>query len=113
MATPTTDEARDQALDMITQVQEAGLRLAGSVAESWATVLRSVPNVVPGVAGATAGADGPASALPRTAIEAVDRFYDTGVQVLEAQRSAIHHVLGAVAPTLRPLGVVTPPSARR
>ncbi|PVZ09625.1 hypothetical protein [Actinomycetospora cinnamomea] len=115
MATPTADETRDQALDMITQVQEAGLRLAGSVAESWATVLRSLPGLAPGVADgpATAATAANATALPRTAAEAVDRFYDTGVQVLEAQRSAVHHALGAVAPALRPLTVVTPPAARR
>ena len=35
--------------------------------------------------------------VPHTAVEAVDRFYDTGVQLLEAQRSAAHHVLGAMA----------------
>jgi hypothetical protein len=115
MATPTADEAREQALDMITQVQEAGLRLAGAVAESWTSVLRGVPGLVPGAetpAGATAAST--AAGLPRSAAEAVDRFYDTGVQVLEAQRSAVHHVLGATAPALlRPLTVVTPPAARR
>jgi hypothetical protein len=119
MATPTADptieSAREQALDMITQVQEAGLRLAGAVAESWTSVLRGVPGLVPGGADAPAGATATtAGALPRSAAEAVDRFYDTGVQVLEAQRSAVHHVLGATAPALlRPLTVVTPPAARR
>lgn len=122
MATPTADptieSAREQALDMITQVQEAGLRLAGAVAESWTSVLRGVPGLVPGAADAPAGATGAglptAAGLPRSAAEAVDRFYDTGVQVLEAQRSAVHHVLGATAPALlRPLTVVTPPAARR
>ena len=119
MATPTADPtieaARDQALDMFTQVQEAGLRLAGTVAETWASVLRSAPGLVPG-AGAPLAADVPAAGapgLPSSALEAVDRFYDTGVQVLEAQRAAVHHVLGAVAPALRPLTVVTPPFAHR
>jgi hypothetical protein len=113
MATPTADEAREQAFDMITQVQEAGLRLAGSVAESWAAVLRSLPGLAPGLADGPATTAAGATGLPRTAAEAVDRFYDTGVQVLEAQRSAVHHALGAVGPALRPLTVVTPPATRR
>jgi hypothetical protein len=114
MATPTADEAREQALDMITQAQEAGLRLAGAVAESWTSVLRGVPGLVPGGDGAAGATAATAAGLPRSAAEAVDRFYDTGVQVLEAQRSAVHHVLGATAPALlRPLTVVTPPAARR
>lgn len=133
MATPTADEARDQALDVIAQAQEAGIRFAGSVAESWAAVLRGMPGV-----GSVLGADTSGSSLgnsfgsslgdsfgdsfggalgtagvPHTAVEAVDRFYDTGVQLLEAQRSAAHHVLGAMAPALRSLSVVTPPVARR
>ncbi|MDD7920485.1 hypothetical protein [Actinomycetospora callitridis] len=121
MATPTADEARDQALDVIAQAQEAGIRFAGSVAESWASVLRGIPGV-----GSALGADTPGSSLgnsfggalgtagvPHTAVEAVDRFYDTGVQLLEAQRSAAHHVLGAMGPALRPLISLTPPAARR
>jgi hypothetical protein len=121
MATPTADEARDQALDVIAQAQEAGLRFAGSVAESWAAVLRGVPGV-----GSVLGADTSgqpfgnsfgsalgATGAPHTAVEAVDRFYDTGVQLLEAQRSAAHHVLGAMAPALQSLTLVTPPAARR
>ncbi|GLZ46489.1 hypothetical protein Acsp06_26740 [Actinomycetospora sp. NBRC 106375] len=111
MATPTADQARDQALDVIAQVQEAGLKLAGSVAESWATVLRGVPGMS-GVLGADAHQGDLAARLPQTAGEAVDRFYDTGVQVLEAQRAAAHQVLDAVAPQLRAITVVTPPSAR-
>ena len=108
MASPTTDQARDQALDVIAQAQEAGLRFAGTVAESWAAVLRGVPGV-----GTSLGADTFSHAgVPHTAVEAVDRFYDTGVQILEAQRSAAHQVLGAVAPALRPLNLVTPPAAR-
>ncbi|WP_433784853.1 hypothetical protein ACQPX6_01100 [Actinomycetospora sp. CA-101289] len=113
-ADPTLESAREQALDMITQVQEAGLRLAGAFAESWTSVLRGVPGLVPGGADAPAAATAATAGLPRSAAEAVDRFYDTGVQVLEAQRSAVHHVLGATAPALlRPLTVVTPPAARR
>jgi hypothetical protein len=125
MATPTADEARDQALDVIAQAQEAGIRFAGSVAESWASVLRGIPGL-----GSVLGADTPGGSLgnsfghpfggglgtagvPHTAVEAVDRFYDTGVQLLEAQRSAAHHVLGAMGPALRPLISVTPPAARR
>jgi hypothetical protein len=121
MATPTADEARDQALDVIAQAQEAGIRFAGSVAESWAAVLRGIPGV-----GSVLGADTPGSSfgnsfgpgsgtagVPHTAVEAVDRFYDTGVQLLEAQRSAAHHVLGAMGPALRPLTSLTPPAARR
>jgi len=125
MATPTADEARDQALDVIAQAQEAGIRFAGSVAESWTAVLRGIPGV-----GSVLGADtsgtpfgnsfgnsfGSAlgsAGVPHTAVEAVDRFYDTGVQLLEAQRSAAHQVLGAMGPALRPLTLVTPPAARR
>ena len=52
MATPTADEARDQALDVIAQAQEAGIRFAGSVAESWTAVLRGIPGV-----GSVLGAD--------------------------------------------------------
>ena len=48
MATPTADEA----LDVIAQAQEAGIRLAGSVAESWAAMLRGVPGL-----GSVLGAD--------------------------------------------------------
>ena len=117
MATPTADEARDQALDVIAQAQEAGIRFAGSMAESWAAVLRGIPGV-----GSVLGADTSGNSfggalgtagVPHTAVEAVDRFYDTGVQVLEAQRSAAHHVLGAMGPALRPLISLTPPAARR
>jgi hypothetical protein len=110
MATPTADQTRDQALDVIAQVQEAGLRLAGSVAESWSAVLRGVP----GLSGSLGEARPQelAARLPQSAGEAVDRFYDTGVQVLEAQRAAAHHVLDAVAPSLRSV-MVTPPGARR
>src|SRR3954453_18170905 len=108
---PPTEQA-----DLLSQVQEAGLRLAGSVAESWAAVLRGVP----GLPGALGAGDGHhdvrpgelAAHLPQSAGEAVDRFYDTGVQILEAQRSAAHHVLDAVAPTLRSVTAVTPPAAR-
>jgi hypothetical protein len=111
MATPT-----EQATDLITQVQDAGLKLAGSVAESWAAVLRGVPGL-PGALGAgdqyrTGPAGEVAAHLPQSAGEAVDRFYDTGVQILEAQRAAAHHVLDAVVPTLRSATVVTPPAAR-
>ena len=111
MATPT-----EQATDLLSQVQEAGLRLAGSVAESWAAVLRGVPGL-PGTLGAGDGHRDVfhgemASHLPQTAGEAVDRFYDTGVQILEAQRAAAHQVLDAVVPTLRSATVVTPPAAR-
>jgi hypothetical protein len=110
MATPTADHTRDQALDVIAQVQEAGLRLAGSVAESWSAVLRGVP----GLSGTLSEArtNDLAARLPQSAGEAVDRFYDTGVQILEAQRAAAHHVLDAVAPSLRSV-TITPPSARR
>lgn len=125
MATPTADEARDQALDVIAQAQEAGLRFAGSVAESWAAVLRGIPGVgsVLGVDtsgssfgnsfGDSFGGALGATGVPHTAVDAVDRFYDTGVQLLEAQRSAAHHMLGAMGPALRPLTLVTPPAARR
>lgn len=113
MATPTADQARDQALDVMTQVQEAGLRFAGAVAESWASVLRGVPGL-PGVLGAGDAQPGEyAARVPASASEAVDRFYDTGVHILEAQRSAAHHVLDVVVPGLRSLTVVTPPPARR
>ncbi|GAA4923358.1 hypothetical protein EV188_103331 [Actinomycetospora succinea] len=101
MATPTADpsidQVRERAVDMLTQVQEAGLRFAGSVAESWTAALQNVPGAgaVTGK-GAAAGVPG----LPRTPFEAVDRFYDTGVQILEAQRSVAHQVLEAVAPAL-------------
>jgi hypothetical protein len=118
MATTTADEARDQALDVIAQAQEAGLRFAGTVAESWTAVLRGVPGVGSALGG---GGDAFSHALgnlghtgvPQSAAEAVDRFYDTGVQLLEAQRSAAHHVLGAVAPALQPLSLLTSPAARR
>lgn len=113
MATPTTDEARDQALDVIAQAQEAGLRFAGTVAESWAAVLRGVPGVGSALGADTFGNSLGNTGMPHTAADAVDRFYDTGVQILEAQRSAAHQVLGAVAPALRPLTSVTPPAARR
>ena len=112
MATPTADQARDQAFDVIAEVQEAGLRFAGSVAESWATVLRGVPGLTGVLGGDDARGGDLASRLPQTAGEAVDRFYDTGVQILEAQRSAAHHVLDAVVPSLRSMTVVMPPSLR-
>lgn len=101
MATPTADpnldQVRERAVDMFAQVQEAGLRFAGSLAESWTAALQNVPG-----AGAVSGT-GPAAGLPglpRTPGEAVDRFYDTGVQILEAQRNVAHQVLDAVAPAL-------------
>ncbi|GAA4868257.1 hypothetical protein [Actinomycetospora straminea] len=122
MATPTApkadpdlDQLRDRAVDTIAQVQEAGLRLAGSVAESWASALRGLPGIpglsggVPGlsgipglsgVPGLAQGADQGVAGLPRTPAEVVDRVYDTGVQILEAQRSVAHQVLDAVAPAL-------------
>jgi hypothetical protein len=97
-ATPTADanldQVRERAVDMITQVQEAGLRFAGSVAETWSSALQNVPGV-----GSVSG-QGAAAGLPRTPSEAVDRFYDTGVQILEAQRSVVHQVLDAVVPAL-------------
>ena len=116
MATPTADQARDQALDVITQIQEAGLRFAGAVAESWASVLRGVPGLqgLPGLQGVLGAADAhpgdTTGHLPQTAGDAVDRFYDTGVQILEAQRSAAHHVLDTVVPSLRSVTVITPPA---
>jgi hypothetical protein len=114
MATPTAEQARDQAFDVIAQLQEAGLKLAGSVAESWTAVLRGVPGLAafgePHRADAHRADLG--SHLPQTAGEVVDRFYDTGVQILEAQRSAAHHVLDTVVPSLRSVTVVTPPSVR-
>jgi hypothetical protein len=116
MATTTADEARDQALDVIAQAQEAGLRFAGTVAESWTAVLRGVPGVGAALGGDTFGnalGNLGHTAVPHSAVEAVDRFYDTGVQLLEAQRSAAHHVLGAVAPALQPLSLLTSPAARR
>jgi hypothetical protein len=117
MATTTADEARDQALDVIAQAQEAGLRFAGTVAESWTAVLRGVPGIGTALGGDTFGNAlgnlGGHTGVPHSAVEAVDRFYDTGVQLLEAQRSAAHHVLGAVAPALQPLSLLTSPAARR
>ncbi|MEJ2886705.1 hypothetical protein [Actinomycetospora aeridis] len=103
MATPTADptleQVRERAVDMFAQVQEAGLRFAGSVAETWTAALQNVPGV-----GAVTGRGAPAGLLSSPG-EAVDRFYDTGVQLLEAQRSVAHQVLDAVAPAL--------PSSRR
>lgn len=104
MATPTADpnldQVRERAVDMFAQVQEAGLRFAGSLAESWTAALQNVPG-----AGAVSGTTPSAGlsglpGLPRTPGEAVDRFYDTGVQILEAQRNVAHQVLDAVAPAL-------------
>lgn len=110
MATPTADpsidQVRERAVDMITQVQEAGLRFAGSVAESWTAALQNVPG-----AGTVTGA-GSSVGLPRTPGEAVDRFYDTGVQILEAQRAVAHQVIDAVAPAL-PASVRATTSPRR
>ncbi|MDD7966281.1 hypothetical protein [Actinomycetospora lemnae] len=109
MATPTApkadpdlDQLRDRAVDTIAQVQEAGLRLAGSVAESWASALRGLPGLpgLSGVPGLAQGVDHGVAGLPRTPAEVVDRVYDTGVQILEAQRSVAHQVLEAVAPAL-------------
>lgn len=97
-ADPTLDQVRERAVDMITQVQEAGLRLAGSVAETWTAALQNVPGA--GVVNGAGAGGGPMAGLPRTPGEAVDRFYDTGVQILEAQRAVAHQVLEAVTPAL-------------
>lgn len=105
-ADPNLDQVREQAVDMFAQVQEAGLRFAGSVAESWTAALQNVPG-----AGVVSGNGVPAG-LPRTPGEAVDRFYDTGVQILEAQRAVAHQVLDAVAPAL-PTSVFAAASRRR
>ncbi|MDD7941344.1 hypothetical protein PHK61_23265 [Actinomycetospora lutea] len=110
MATPTADpnldQVRERAVDMVAQVQEAGLRFAGSLAESWTAALQNVPG-----AGAVSGSAA-STGLPRTPGEAVDRFYDTGVQILEAQRNVAHQVIDAVAPAL-PTSVFAATSRRR
>ena len=105
MATPTTDEVRDRAFAMMTQAQEAGIKAATSVAENWVALLTGT--------GADQAGHGIVPTLPSDPAELVDRFYDTGVQVLEAQRSMAHSLLGAVTPALRAVTVVMPAAAAR
>jgi hypothetical protein len=84
MTTPAADRIQARTIDMITQGQQATLELLGSVSESWAEATRQLAST-PGPIG-----------LPVAAVEIVDRFFDTGVQVLEAQRALAHTMLGAL-----------------
>lgn len=108
MATPTAEEARERAFDLFARAQEVGLTCAGTVAESLTALLRGVPGVGDGTS-----VPGAVSGLAGVPAEVVDRFYDTGIQILEAQRSVAHGVLEAVAPALRGLTVVPPPVSSR
>lgn len=91
MTNPTADRVRAQTLDLITQGQKATLDLVGVVSESWADAVRRLPN------GSTPVGLGAPAGLPAATSEAVDRFFDTGVQVLEAQRALVHSVVSALS----------------
>lgn len=89
MSSPNTEQMKAQAFDLIQQGQDAGLKLVGALSESWSAVARGGAATGPG-----------ASMLPGGPAEMVDRFYDAGVQILEAQRAMVHSVLDAAGPAM-------------
>ena len=90
MTTPNTEQMRAQAFDLVQQGQDAATKLLGALSESWTALARG---------GEATGQV--ASVLPGGPAEMVDRMYDTGVQILEAQRAMAHGVLEAAGPALR------------
>jgi len=92
MSTPNTEQMRAQAFDLVQQGQDAATKLVGALSESWTALARG--GDTPGMASAS-------SVLPGGPAEMIDRMYDTGVQILEAQRAMAHGVLEAAGPALR------------
>ncbi|MEJ2870324.1 hypothetical protein WCD74_21320 [Actinomycetospora sp. OC33-EN08] len=92
---PTTSTVTDQMTDALTRGQSMLTELATGVGELWSAALSGADD-----AARRSGA-GSVPALP-SATEIVDRAYDTGIAVLELQRSAAHQVIGSFAALRRP-----------
>lgn len=92
MSTPDTEQMRAQAFDLVQQGQDAAMKLVGALSESWTSLAQG---------SGTPGATSASSVLPGGPAEMIDRMYDTGVQMLEAQRAMAHGVLEAAGPALR------------
>jgi glycerate kinase len=91
MTTTSNGHARtvtDPFVDLVSRGQRAVTDAATGMAEMWGAALSGADD-------ATRRASGP---LPTTASlgEAVDRAVDTGIAVLEMQRSVAHQVLDAL-----------------
>jgi hypothetical protein len=95
MSTPNTEHMRAQAFDLVQQGQDAAMKLVGALSESWTSLAQGAGT--PGAPGAASAS----SVLPGGPAEMIDRMYDTGVQMLEAQRAMAHGVLDAAGPALR------------
>jgi hypothetical protein len=93
MTTPNTEQMRAQAFDLVQQGQDAATKLVGALSESWTALARGGDT--------TGGMTSASSVLPGGPAEMIDRMYDTGVQILEAQRAMAHGVLEAAGPALR------------
>lgn len=89
---PGTGVLGAQAFDLIQQGQEATMTLLGALSENWSALARG--------GSATGGALPGTSAMPDPA-EMVDRVYDTGIQILEAQRAMAHGMVNAAMPAVR------------
>lgn len=82
----------DQVADAVARGQQMMTELASGVTELWSAALSGADDATRRTGSGTV-----VGGLPSTAAEFVDRAYDTGIAVLEMQRSAAHQVLGAMS----------------
>ncbi|MDL5154742.1 hypothetical protein [Actinomycetospora termitidis] len=94
-STPTAT-VTDQMADAVSRGQSLLTEFATGVSELWSAALSGADD-----AARRSGAGSLPTAFP-SADEIVDRAYDTGIAVLELQRSAAHQVLGAFTALRRP-----------
>ena len=78
----------DQVADVMSRGQQAMTDAAPGMAQMWGAALRGADD-------AARGASGPVPGYP-SAGELVDHAVDTGIAVLEMQRSVAHQVLDAL-----------------
>ncbi|WP_433800978.1 hypothetical protein [Actinomycetospora sp. CA-084318] len=90
--TAPTGNVTDQVADAVARGQQLMTELASGVTELWSAALSGADDAT-----RRAGSGTVVGSLPSTAAEFVDRAYDTGIAVLEMQRSAAHQMLGAVS----------------
>jgi hypothetical protein len=78
----------DQVVDVMSRGQQAVTDAATGMAEMWGAALNGADDAARRAAGSVPG--------PASAGELVDRAVDTGIAVLEMQRSVAHQVLDAL-----------------
>ncbi|WP_018331674.1 hypothetical protein [Actinomycetospora chiangmaiensis] len=89
--TAPTGNVTDQVADAVARGQQMMTELTSGVTELWTAALSGADDATRRV-----GTGSLPGGLP-SAGEFVDRAYDTGIALLEMQRSAAHQVLGAMS----------------